>query len=118
MLLTDLKQNMQKLEGGRLILSEIICLAAIWTHFDWFLLMIYWRSRCIDDISIKHILLLYHTKQIDSILSWVCAVMDQRRRKDIVRNNINNKVRNNYSKEPRIVTDMLNKLEWLSLEWR
>ena len=44
--------------------------------------------------------------------------MDQRRRKDIVRNNINNKVRNNYSKEPRIVTDMLNKLEWLSLEWR
>ena len=43
MLLTDLKQNMQKLEGGRLILYEIICLAAIWTHFDWFLLMIYWR---------------------------------------------------------------------------
>ena len=33
MLLTDLKQNMQKLEGG-LILYEIICLAAMCMHFD------------------------------------------------------------------------------------
>ena len=43
MLLTDLKQNMQKLEGGGLILYEIIYLAAICMHFDWLLLMIYWR---------------------------------------------------------------------------
>ena len=76
------------------------------------------EERCIDDITIKHILLLYHTKQIDSILSWVCAVMDQRRHKDILRNNINKKVRNNYSKEPRIVTDMLNKLDEFPLDYR
>ena len=118
MLLTDLKQNMQKLEGGE-VNSLWDYMFGCYMHAFWLVLTYdLLEERCIDDITIKHILLLYHTKQIDSILSWVCAVMDQRRRKDIVRNNINNKVRNNYSKEPRIVTDMLNKLEWPSLEWR
>ena len=104
MLLTDLKQNMQKLEGG---------VNSLWDYMFGCYVHAFWLTSPLNTFCFFII-----KKQIDSILLWVCAVMDQRRCKNIVRNNINNKVRNNYSKEPRIVTDMLNKLEWPSLEGR
>ena len=36
------------------------------------------EDRCITDITIINILLFHHIKQIDSILPWVCTVMDLR----------------------------------------
>ena len=36
------------------------------------------EDRCINDITIINILLFHHIKQIDSILPWVCTVMDLR----------------------------------------
>ena len=36
------------------------------------------EDRCTNDITIINILLFHHIKQIDSILPWVCTVMDLR----------------------------------------
>ena len=36
-------------------------------------------NRHIDDITINKILLLYHIKLIDSVLLWVCTMVDHRK---------------------------------------
>ena len=37
------------------------------------------KGRRIDDVSIIKILLFFHTKIMDSILPWVCSVIDHLR---------------------------------------
>ena len=37
------------------------------------------HGRCINDVTIDNILLFYHIKQIDSLLQWVCSVIDHKR---------------------------------------
>ena len=37
------------------------------------------HERCINDVTIDNILLFYHIKQIDSLLQWVCSVIDHKR---------------------------------------
>ena len=37
------------------------------------------KGRRINDVSINNILLFFHTKIMDSILPWVCSVIDHLR---------------------------------------
>ena len=37
------------------------------------------HDRCINDVTIDNILFFYHIKQIDSLLQWVCSVIDHKR---------------------------------------
>ena len=51
--------------------------------------MISWQvyifgDRCTDDITLNKILVCSHIKQIDSMLQWVCTVVDHRWRQNVV----------------------------------
>lgn len=52
--------------------------------FDWFLLV----DRCSADITFNNFLLFSHTNQINSMLLWVCTVMDHRNCQNAVRTSV------------------------------
>ena len=53
-------------------------------RFDWFSLMIYWRTDVQMTSSLKLFLILYYIKQIDSKLPCVCSIIDHRGRPNVV----------------------------------
>ena len=54
-------------------------------HFDWFLLMIYWRTDAQIISPLKTICFFHHIKQIESMLQWLCLVIYHTRHQYLVR---------------------------------
>ena len=54
-------------------------------HFDWFLLMIYWRTDAQIISPLKTIFFFHHMKQIESMLQWLCSVIYHTRHQYLVR---------------------------------
>ena len=61
------------------IISRII--HAFWLVLSYGLL----EEKRKDDVTANNILLLYLIKQIDSVLLWVCIVIDHRRSQNVVK---------------------------------
>ena len=55
------------------------------TYFDWFLLMINWRTKA---KMTSLIFFLYYIKQVDSMLLCVCSVIDHRGRHNVARTSV------------------------------
>ena len=80
-LLNNLLYQKVKTTDSQLFLSYVT--SQIFSHFDWFNIIIYWRTD-IQMTSLTRFWFLCYIKQINSILPYVCSVRNHRRRQNAV----------------------------------